>query len=111
MPEVRQNAPYIYKFIYKSINWLPTSKRVDHCINTITYNFVNNVCPYHLNEIFKFAPYCRIGTRNNFSKLKNTFHKTNIRQKAISYIGLSIWNRLPDSIKLAISLNTFNCRK
>ena len=28
-------------------------------------------------------------------------------QKAISYIGLSIWNSLPDSIKRANSLNTF----
>ena len=37
------------------INWLPTSKRVDQCINTITYNFVNNTCPYYLNGAFEFA--------------------------------------------------------
>ena len=92
---------------FRLINWLPTSKRVDQCINTITYNFVNNTCPYYLNEIFEFAPYCRIGTRNNFSKLKNPFRKTNMGQKAISYIGPSIWNSLPDSIKRANSLNTF----
>ena len=54
---------------FKSINWLPNSKRVDWWINTITYNFINNTCPYYLNEIFEFAPHCRIGTRNNFSKL------------------------------------------
>ena len=35
----------------KLINWLPTSKRVDHCINTMTYNFVNSTCPFCLNEI------------------------------------------------------------
>ena len=92
---------------FKLINWLPTSKRVDQCINTITYNFVNNTCPYYLNEIFDFSPYCRISTRNNFSKLKNPFRKTNMGQKAISYIGPSIWNSLPDSIKRANSLNTF----
>ena len=71
------------------------------------FNFVNNTCPYYLNEIFEFAPHCRIGTRNNFSKLKNPFRKTNMGQKAISYIGPSIWNSLPDSIKRANSLNTF----
>ena len=60
---------------FRLINWLPTSKRVDQCKNTITYNFVNNTCPYCLNEIFEFVPHCRIGTRNNFSKLKNPFHK------------------------------------
>ena len=37
------------------ITWLPTSKRVDQCMNTITYNFVSNTCPYYLNEIFEFA--------------------------------------------------------
>ena len=41
------------------------------------------------------------------SKLKNPFCKTNMRQKAISYIGPSIWNSLPDSIKRANRLNTF----
>ena len=44
-------------------------------------------------------PYCRIGSRNNFSKLKNSFRKTNMGQKTISYIDPSIWNSLP--------LNTF----
>ena len=76
---------------FKSINWLPTSKRVDQCINTVSYNYVNHTCPYYLNEIFQFAPHCRIGTRNNFSKLKNPFRKTNMGQKAISHIGPSIW--------------------
>ena len=91
----------------KLINWLPTSKSVDHCINAVTYNFVNNTCPYYLNENFEFAPHCRMGTRNSFSKLKNPFSKTNMEQKTISYIGASIWNSLADSIKNANSLNTF----
>ena len=88
------------------MNLLPTSKRVDQCINNITFNFVNNSFPY-LNEIFEFAPHCRIDTRNSFSKLKNLFCKTNMGQKTISYIGPSIWNSLPDSIEKANSLNTF----
>ena len=101
---------YCISGIYNS---LPTSKRVDQCMNTITYNFVNNTCPYDLNEIFEFPPHCRTGTRNNFAKLKNPFCKTNTGQKTISYIGPSIWNNLPDSIKKANSLNTFkhNIRK
>ena len=92
---------------FRLINWLPTSKRVDQCINTITYNFVNNFCPYYLNENFEFASHCRIGTKNNFSKLKNPFCKTNMGQKVISYNGPSIWKSLPDPIKRANSLNTF----
>ena len=43
------------------INWLPISKRVESVITIMTYNFVNNTCPYYLNENFEFALYCRIG--------------------------------------------------
>ena len=58
---------------FRLINWLPTSKRVDQCINTITFKFVNDTCPYYLKEIFEFAPHCRIDTRNKFAKLKIPF--------------------------------------
>ena len=58
---------------FRLINWLPTSNRVGQCINTLTYNFVNNSCPYNLNEMFEFFLHLKIGTRNNFSKHKNTF--------------------------------------
>ena len=92
---------YISEEEFRLINWLPTGKGVDQCINTITNNFVNNAYPYYLNEIFE------LGTRNNFFKLKNPFCKTNIGQKIISKIDSSIWNSLPDSIKKANSLNTF----
>ena len=44
---------------------------------------------------------------NNFSKLKNPFHKTDMGQKAIYYIGPPIWNSFPDLMKRANSLNTF----
>ena len=92
---------------FRLINWLPNSKRVDQCINAITYNFFNNTCPFYLNEIFEFAPHYRTGTRNNISKLKNPFCKTNMGQKIISYLGPSIWISLPDSIKKASNLSAF----
>ena len=60
-----------------------------------------------MNEIFEFAPHCKIDIRNNFFKLKNYFRKTNMGQKTISYFGPSIWNSLPDPIKKVNSLNTF----
>ena len=92
---------------FKLINWLPTSKRIDQCMNMITNHIVSNICPYYLNESCELAPHCRIGTRNNLSKLKNLFCKTNMKQKAISCIGPSIWSSFSDSVKRANSLNTF----
>ena len=84
---------------FRLINWFPTSKKVDQCINTITFKFVNNTCPYYLKEIFEFDPHCRIDTRNIFAKLKIPFRKTNMRQKAISFVGSSLWNSLPELSK------------
>ena len=84
---------------FRLINWLPTSKRVDQCINIITLKFINNTCPYCLKEIFGFAPHCGIDTRIKFAKLKIPFPKTNMGQKAILFIGLSLWNSLPEVIK------------
>ena len=66
-----------------------------------------HTCSYRLNEIFEFATHCRINTRNNFSKLKHPFRKTNMGQKTIFFIDPSIWNSWPDSIKKANSLNAF----
>ena len=73
---------------------------------------------YYLTEIFKFAPYCRINTRNKFAKLKVPFRKTNMGQKAISFVGPSLWHSLPELILkndnlniLSIMLKTIACIK
>ena len=56
---------------FRSINWLPTKERVNQRINATTFKFVNKNCAFYLNEIFEFAPHCRIDTRNSFAKLKH----------------------------------------
>ena len=45
---------------FESINWLPLCKREHQCINAITFKFVNNACPHYLNEVYEYAPPCRI---------------------------------------------------
>ena len=80
---------------------------VDHYVNTITYNFVNNSYPYYQNEIFVFAPHFRIGTRNNSSKLKNPFHKTNMGQKQFLKLVPLFRTACLTQLKKTDSLNTF----
>ena len=48
---------------FRLINWLPTKERVHQCINALTFKFVNDNCPFYLNEIFEFAPHCRIDAK------------------------------------------------
>ena len=68
---------------------------------------ISNFSAFLISNFSEFAPHCRLDTRNNLAELKNPFHKTNMGQKIISYIGPSLWNSLPDSIKKANTLNTF----
>ena len=94
---------------FESINWLPVNKRVHQCINPITFKFVNNACLHYLNEVYEYAPQCRIESRNNFAKLKVPFQKIKMGQNGLSYIGSTLWNNLPGSLKKNSNtvLNTF----
>ena len=51
-----------------------------------------------------------INSRNNYARLKVPFRKTTIGQKSLTYIGPSVWNKLPNSMKRNISLNKFKYR-
>ena len=59
---------------FRSVNWLPTSKRVNQCINIIAFRFLITLVFYQ-KEILEFAKNCRIDTRNKFEKLKMPFRK------------------------------------
>ena len=71
---------------FRSITWLPTNKIVHQCINAVAFKLVIWNCPFYVNEIFEFALHCscRIDTRNNFARLKHTFHSINMGQKTSS---------------------------
>ena len=72
------------------------------------FEFSNNACPYYLNELYEYALTGNIESRSNFAKLKAHFCKTNMEQKALSYIGPSLWTNLSKSMKKKTILNTFN---
>ena len=59
-----------------------------------------------MNEVFRMAENMRINMRNSFLKLNHHFRKTSTRQKSLSYIGPTIWNRIPEIIKKNRNLNT-----
>ena len=92
---------------FKTINWLLVDQRVQQSLNVTVFKYVNNACPYYMKEVFEYASQGRISSRNNYAKLKVPFRKTTMGQKSLSYIGPSVWNKLPSSMKRNISLNKF----
>ena len=45
--------------------------------------------------------------RSSYQKLNVPHRKTNVGQKALSYVGPSLWNNLNKTLKSSTSLNTF----
>ena len=83
------------------------TERFNQCINSIVFKYVDSQCPNYLNEVFPIAPENNIQTRGSFLKLKCLFRKTNAGQMALSYIGPTILNKIPDTLKRTKNLNTF----
>ena len=92
---------------FKTINWLPVDQRVQQSLNVTVFKYVNEACPYYMKEVFEYASQGRIISRSNYAKLKVSFRKTTMGQKSLSYIGPSVWNKFPSSMKRKISLNKF----
>ena len=89
---------------FKTTDWLPVDQRVQQSLNITVFKYVNNACPYYMKEVFEYVSQDRISSRNNYVK-KVPFCKTTMGQKSLSYIGSSVWNKLPSSMKRNISLN------
>ena len=53
------------------------------------------------------ASQSNVCTRQAYSRLIQPLRKTNMGLNSISYIGPSLWHKLPENIKQSSSLNSF----
>ena len=80
---------------FRPINWSPSKERIKQCINGITFNFFNNICPFIWMKFLNSLYLVLIDTRNSFARLKHHFRNTDTGQKTLSCIDFSLWNNLP----------------
>ena len=59
------------------------------------------------NEIYVPLEINGVHTRSSYQKLNVPHRKTNVGQKALPYIGSSLWNNLSKALKISASLNLF----
>ena len=83
---------------FEKINWLNIDDRFEQCVSANIFKFFNNNTPSYMNEIYELGN-ISIQTRQSYKKLKHPFRKSTRGQKCISYMGPSIWNKLPDKLK------------
>ena len=90
---------------FEKINWLPIDERISQCSLCSIYNYKN--CPNLFNKIYVPLETNGVHTRWSYQKLNVPHWKTNVVQKALSYVGPSLWNNLNKTLKTSTSLNTF----
>ena len=52
-----------------------------------------------MSEVYVPIELNNYNTRSSYQKLKQPLRKTNTGQKALSYIGPSLWKKLPEILK------------
>ena len=58
---------------FKTTNWLLVDQGVRQSLNVTVFQYVNNVCPYYLKEVFEYASKGIISSRNSYTGLKVSF--------------------------------------
>jgi len=92
---------------FERINWLPVHERISQTSVCSVFKFFAKTCPEYFDEIYFPAKTSGIPTRFSHQKLILPHRNTNVGQKALSYVGPSLWNNLNNSLKTSISLNAF----
>ena len=91
---------------FEKINWLPIHERISQCSLCSIYKFFAKNCPNYFDEIYVPLETNGVHTRSSYQKLNVPHGKTNVGQKALFYVGPSLWNNLNKTLKTSISLNT-----
>ena len=89
---------------FEKINWLPIHERVSQCSLGSIYNFFTRNCPNYFVEIYVPLEAKGVHTCSSYQKLNVPHGKTNVGQKALSYVGPSLWNNLNKTLKTSTSL-------
>ena len=76
----------------------------------MTFKYFNYLSPLYMNDVFELAGQKTTATRISLFRLSQPLRKTNHGQKSLSYVALSIWNKLPDFLKTTDNVNTYKNR-
>ena len=96
---------YVNEFL--ELNWLNVHDRYLQFIVFDIFKFSNNQCPDYFNEVFCSVDDNGVGTRSYNKKLKLPSCKSKLGMQSLSYVGPSTWNKLPNNLKTATSVNYF----
>ena len=92
---------------FLELNWFNVHDRFLQIIVSDIFNFYNNQCPDYFNEVFYPVDDNGVATRCCSKKLKLPFRKSKLGIQSLSHLGPNTWNKLPNNLKTATSVNCF----
>ena len=92
---------------FLELNWLNVHDRYLQFIVSDIFKFYNNQCPDYFSEVFCPVDTSEIAVCCCNKKMKLPFLKTKLGMQSLSYIGPSTWNKFPNNLKTATSINCF----
>ena len=70
------------------------------------FKFFHDKCPLYMKIVFDESCISQAATRNSTMKISRQLRRTSYGQHCISFLASSVWNNLPNELKLCINLNT-----
>ena len=92
---------------FLELNWLNVHDRYLQFIVSDIFKFYNNQCPDYFSEVFCPVDTNEIAVCCCNKKMKLPFLKTKLGMQSLLYIGPSTWNKFPNNLKTATSINCF----
>ena len=93
----------------KELHWLPIRKRIEFKILSLMFNAVKGDAPMYLKNMIKPKSINRLTRRSELHyilEIPRTKSKT-FGPRAFEVSGPTLWNSIPDSLRLNVNLSTF----
>ena len=100
------NREHVGSAEFEKINWLPVVDRHHQMVSSSVSKFFNKQSPSYMAEMYIPVDIDK-GTRRSVLKLFQPSRRTSLGQRGLSYVGPSVWNKIPSDIKLIRNINTF----
>ena len=91
------------------LHWLPVRYRIDYKVALLCYKCLNNSAPSYLKDLLEvYTP-----TRSLRSAMDTTIlvkpvpSYKSLGERAFTFYGPSVWNKLPQSLRSLTNINTF----
>ena len=94
-----------------NLHWLPIALRIDFKILVLVYKSLHGLAPAYLRDLIKLRnPGRSLRSSKQISLIVPRKNNATFGERAFSFIGPSLWNRLPDDCKDANTVETFKSR-